>query len=204
MLGAKPATEPIAKASGQPGKSGTRRRVTTATPARSRTSSHPRWAVLKAAQTRRPQEAIPVWAGGRAPSIGVGHFRAAATHKGRQARRVARSACRRPWQSGALPVQERAVPAWLDGLPPRQGVEIRRLVLLDAVPANGGESWFLGRAFRLLRALLPEVCGVLSYCAIRSDGATRPGVLSNGATSARHTVLSMAATPAVPRRAPWS
>ena len=36
-------------------------------------------------------------------------------------------------------------------------------VLLDAVPGNG-ESWFLGRCFRLLRQLLPEVQGVLSYC----------------------------------------
>lgn len=74
------------------------------------------------------------------------------------------------WQAGALagvvvfsvPVQERAVPAWLD-LPPRLGIEIGRLVLLDDVAANG-ESWCLGRAFRLLRQLLPEVRGVLSYC----------------------------------------
>lgn len=62
----------------------------------------------------------------------------------------------------SVPVQERAVPAWL-ALPPRLGIEIGRLVLLDAVPGNG-ESWFLGRAFRWLRALLPEVQGVLSYC----------------------------------------
>lgn len=61
-----------------------------------------------------------------------------------------------------VPVQEQAVPAWL-GLPPRLGIEIGRLVLLDAVPGNG-ESWFLGRCFRLLRQLLPEVQGVLSYC----------------------------------------
>lgn len=62
----------------------------------------------------------------------------------------------------SVPVQEQAVPAWL-GLPPRLGIEIGRLVLLDAVPANG-ESWFLGRCFRLLRQRLPEVQGVLSYC----------------------------------------
>lgn len=74
------------------------------------------------------------------------------------------------WQASALagvvvfsvPVQEHAVPAWLD-LPPRLGIEIGRLVLLDDVAANG-ESWCLGRAFRLLRRLLPEVRGVLSYC----------------------------------------
>jgi hypothetical protein len=62
----------------------------------------------------------------------------------------------------SVPVQEQAVPAWLE-LPPRLGIEIGRLVLLDQVPGNG-ESWFLGRAFRLLRQLLPEVRGVLSYC----------------------------------------
>lgn len=62
----------------------------------------------------------------------------------------------------SVPVQEQAVPAWL-GLPPRLGIEIGRLVLLDAVPGNG-ESWFLGRCFRLLRQMLPEVRGVLSYC----------------------------------------
>lgn len=74
----------------------------------------------------------------------------------------------------SVPVQERAIPAWLDGLSPRLGVEIGRLVLLDAVPANG-ESWFLGRAFRLLRRLLPEVRGVLSYCdpVERRDAAGR-------------------------------
>lgn len=62
----------------------------------------------------------------------------------------------------SVPVQEQAVPAWL-GVPPRLGIEIGRLVLLDAVPGNG-ESWLLGRCFRLLRQLLPEVQGVLSYC----------------------------------------
>ncbi|GAO20213.1 hypothetical protein ALISP_0033 [Alicycliphilus sp. B1] len=76
------------------------------------------------------------------------------------------SACRPETLAGVLvfsvPVQEQAVPAWL-GLPPRLGIEIGRLVLLDAVPGNG-ESWFLGRCFRLLRQLLPEVRGVLSYC----------------------------------------
>lgn len=63
----------------------------------------------------------------------------------------------------SVPVQERAIPAWFDGMHPRLGIEIGRLVLLDDVPGNG-ETWFLGRAFRLMRKLLPEVRGVLSYC----------------------------------------
>lgn len=63
----------------------------------------------------------------------------------------------------SVPMQEQAIPAWLDGLSPRLGIEIGRLVLDEDVPGNG-ESWFLGRAFRLLRERLPEVRGVLSYC----------------------------------------
>lgn len=63
----------------------------------------------------------------------------------------------------SVPVQERSIPAWLDGLNPRLGIEIGRLVLADEVPANG-ESWFLGRTFRVMRKELPEVQGVISYC----------------------------------------
>lgn len=63
----------------------------------------------------------------------------------------------------SVPIQEQAIPAWLEGLSPRLGVELGRMVLDDAVPGNG-ESWMLGKAFRLLRRLLPEVRGVLSYC----------------------------------------
>lgn len=36
-------------------------------------------------------------------------------------------------------------------------------MLLDQVPGNG-ESWFVARCFRLLRAEKPEVEGVVSYC----------------------------------------
>lgn len=63
----------------------------------------------------------------------------------------------------SVPVQEAAIPAWLDGLPARAGVEIGRLVLKDSVPGNG-ETYMLGRAFRSLRTDLPAVDGVLSYC----------------------------------------
>jgi hypothetical protein len=63
----------------------------------------------------------------------------------------------------SVPIQEAAIPAWLDGLPARQGTEIGRCVLRDEVPANG-ETFLLGRAFRALRAALPGVKGVLSYC----------------------------------------
>ena len=55
----------------------------------------------------------------------------------------------------SVPMQERAIPAWFDGLSPRLGIEIGRLVLLDDVPGNG-ETFLLGRAFRALRSQLPE------------------------------------------------
>lgn len=44
----------------------------------------------------------------------------------------------------------------------RVGVTLSRLVLLDDVPANG-ESWFVARALRLLRAEKPDVGAVVSY-----------------------------------------
>lgn len=42
------------------------------------------------------------------------------------------------------------------------GVDLGRLVLLDDVPGNG-ESWFVARAFRLLRREKPEVEAVIAY-----------------------------------------
>jgi hypothetical protein len=43
----------------------------------------------------------------------------------------------------------------------RESVELGRFVLLDAVPGNG-ESWFLGRAFRLLRNM-DDLRGVIAF-----------------------------------------
>ncbi len=62
----------------------------------------------------------------------------------------------------SVPIQERAIPAWFGGLPPREGVEIGRIALSPEVPGNG-ETFTLARAFRLLRRELPEVQAVLSY-----------------------------------------
>lgn len=45
---------------------------------------------------------------------------------------------------------------------PQAGVELGRLVLLDEVEANG-ESWFVARALRQLREVLPQVQTVVSY-----------------------------------------
>ena len=61
----------------------------------------------------------------------------------------------------SVPMQQRVIPA-LSGQPPELGVELGRLVLLDAVPANG-ESWFLGQAFQVVRQELPEVRAIVAY-----------------------------------------
>lgn len=61
----------------------------------------------------------------------------------------------------SVPMQQRVIPA-LSGQPPEFGVELGRLVLLDEVPANG-ETWFLGRAFALVRQELPEVRAIVAY-----------------------------------------
>ncbi|MBH23344.1 MAG: hypothetical protein CMH57_02550 [Myxococcales bacterium] len=61
----------------------------------------------------------------------------------------------------SVPCQQRVVPRWL-GVEPLEGVEVGRFVLLDDVPFNG-ETYFLARAFRLLREHKPTVRAVVSY-----------------------------------------
>lgn len=63
----------------------------------------------------------------------------------------------------SLPMSQGVIPRWFEGLPAARGVLLGRLVLLDEVPSNA-ESWFVARAFRLLKDRLGEVDGVLSYC----------------------------------------
>lgn len=59
----------------------------------------------------------------------------------------------------SVPAGPKVLDCWFPGV---EAVELGRLVLLDDVPANG-ESWFIARAFRLLRRALPNVGGVLSF-----------------------------------------
>jgi hypothetical protein len=61
----------------------------------------------------------------------------------------------------SVPMSQAVIPRWL-GVEPDAGVELGRLVLLDDVPGNG-ETWFLARAFRLLRAKVPTLEGVVSF-----------------------------------------
>lgn len=61
----------------------------------------------------------------------------------------------------SVPAQPAAIPRWT-GAPAAEGVELGRFVLLDEEPANA-ETWFLARAFRLMRDALAGVRAVLSY-----------------------------------------
>ena len=61
----------------------------------------------------------------------------------------------------SVPMTQALIPKYL-GVPAIEGVELGRLVLLDDVAANG-ETWFLARAFRLLRKSL-VVRGVVTFC----------------------------------------
>lgn len=63
----------------------------------------------------------------------------------------------------SVPMSQGVIPHWFEGLPAARGVLLGRLVLLDEVPSNA-ESWFVARAFRLLKGKLGEIDGILSYC----------------------------------------
>ncbi len=73
----------------------------------------------------------------------------------------------------SVSMNQRAIPARA-GQPANRGCELGRLVLLDEVPSNG-ESWFVSRAFRLLRQEKPHLVAVVSYSdplpRRRSDGS---------------------------------
>lgn len=61
----------------------------------------------------------------------------------------------------SVPCQQRVIPSYT-GLAANDGVELGRFVCAPSVGFNG-ESWFLARAFRLLRSEKPDVRAVLSY-----------------------------------------
>lgn len=61
----------------------------------------------------------------------------------------------------SVPVQAKALPCYF-GVGNDEGVELGRLVLLDDVESNG-ESFFVSKACKLLKAELPSIKAVLSY-----------------------------------------
>lgn len=60
------------------------------------------------------------------------------------------------------PIQQASIPHWT-GLPPRQGTDLGRLILREDVKAMA-ESWFMARAFSLLRKAKPDLRAVIAYC----------------------------------------
>lgn len=62
----------------------------------------------------------------------------------------------------SVPMNQAVTPKHTGLADPRAAVELGRLVLLDEVPQNG-ESHFVSRAFRCLRAEKPEILAVVSY-----------------------------------------
>lgn len=61
----------------------------------------------------------------------------------------------------STPMNNRVIPAHT-GLAPGAGAELGRFVLLESVAGNG-ETFFLSRALRLLRAEKPSLLGVVTY-----------------------------------------
>lgn len=64
--------------------------------------------------------------------------------------------------SFAVPMNNAAIPLHTGLKDHLSGVDLGRLVLLDDVPGNG-ESWFVSRAFRLLRQAKPDILSVIAY-----------------------------------------
>jgi hypothetical protein len=63
----------------------------------------------------------------------------------------------------SVPMQNASIPKYLE-CEPNLGVELGRLVLLnDPNIGFNAETWFIARAFRLLRTAMPQMVGVLSY-----------------------------------------
>lgn len=63
----------------------------------------------------------------------------------------------------SVPMQNAAIPRYLE-CDPNLGVEIGRLVLLDDEYLGfNAESWFVAKAFRLLRESIAGIKGVISY-----------------------------------------
>jgi len=78
----------------------------------------------------------------------------------------------------SVPCQIRTIPCYAPDLHHSEGVELGRFVLLDDVPANG-ETWFLSKAFKLLKKSTPGLKAVISYADPMSratpDGPVKPG-----------------------------
>jgi hypothetical protein len=70
----------------------------------------------------------------------------------------------------SVSINDRAVPRHTGLDDPRAAADLGRFVLLDEVAGNG-ETWFLSRAFALLRRCKPQIAAVIAY----SDPVPRRG-----------------------------
>lgn len=61
----------------------------------------------------------------------------------------------------SVPVSNASIPLHT-GLAPCQGADLGRFVLLDEIPGNG-ETFFLSRAFRMLRREKPAILSIIAY-----------------------------------------
>lgn len=61
----------------------------------------------------------------------------------------------------SVPMNQSVIPSYT-GVHPSEGAELGRFVLVDRTPANG-ETFFLGRAFRLLHHERPNLRAIVSY-----------------------------------------
>jgi hypothetical protein len=75
----------------------------------------------------------------------------------------------------SVPINDRSVLRRTGLADPRTGADLGRFVLLDEVAGNG-ETWFLARAFRLLRREKPQIQAVIAY----SDPLPRVGADGSG------------------------
>jgi len=65
----------------------------------------------------------------------------------------------------SVPMTDAVITRWLEVDDPRCGIELGRLVLLDHDDLQtNAESWFVARAFKLLKRALPELKGVVAFC----------------------------------------
>jgi len=101
----------------------------------------------------------------------------------------------------SVPMNQGVVPKYT-GLAPSAGVELGRLVLLDDV-ALPGETWFVSRAFRAMRAAKPNVETVVSYADPRPRFDAEGRITKRGHVGKIYAALSSRHLGKSPSRVGW-
>lgn len=100
------------------------------------------------------------------------------------------------------PMNEHIVPAYLGLSDTRAGAELGRLVLLDDVPMPA-ESWFMARAFSVLRSHRPGVEAVVSYADPSTWRDASGEIVKIGHVGRSYAALSAAYRGVSKRRTQW-